>query len=261
MLTSFDIKRYLKIVDVVLEVVEARLPASSRPSELASVLKAKEAILVLNKADLANPLATRRWLDYYRAQGQLAVDMNSQTGEGLPGLRQLLQKLANDKKEKLSRRGILHSPLRVMVVGIPNVGKSSLLNRLVGRAVARTGDRPGITRGPQWVRKFQEWEVLDTPGILGISQKHERITLLLYALGCIPGREAPPEKVAEELIYVLQEQGWRRQEGFEEILDSLGRERGFLKPGGEVDRVKAAQLLLREFRQGKLGRFTLEWPP
>lgn len=261
MLTSFDIKRYLKIVDVVLEVVEARLPASSRSSELASLLKGKETILVLNKADLANPLATRRWLNYYKAQGQLAVDMNSQTGEGLPRLKQLLQKLATGKKEKLSQRGILYSPLRVMVVGIPNVGKSSLLNRLVGRAVARTGDRPGVTRGPQWVRKFQEWEVLDTPGILGISQKQERITLLLHALGCIPGWETPPEKAAEELIYVLQEQGWRRQENFEEILNRIGRERGFLKPGGEVDREKAAHLLLQQFRRGELGKFTLEWPP
>lgn len=261
MLTSFDIKRYLKVVDVVLEVVEARLPASSRSLDLAGLLKGKETILVLNKADLANSFATRRWLNFYRTQGQLAVDMNSQTGEGLTRLKHILQKLATSKRERLTQRGILYSPLRIMVVGIPNVGKSSLLNRLVGRTVARTGDRPGITRGPQWVRQVKEWEVLDTPGILGISMKQERTTLLLHALGCIPDGKDSPEKVAEELICTLQEQGWRRQENFEEILDRVGRERGFLKPGGEVDREKAARVFLQQFRRGELGKFTLEWPP
>ncbi|WP_084664808.1 ribosome biogenesis GTPase YlqF [Thermanaeromonas toyohensis] len=261
MLTSSDIKRYLKVVDVVLEVVEARLPASSRPPDLGSLLKGKETILVLNKADLADFTATRRWLNFYRAQGQLAVEMNSQTGEGLAKLKYLLRKLATAKKERLSQRGILSSPLRVMVVGIPNVGKSSLLNRLVGRAVARTGDRPGITRGPQWVRQLKEWEVLDTPGILGISMRQERTTLLLHALGCIPEWKVSPEEVAAELICTLQEQGWRTQEDCEEILDKVGRERGFLKPGGEVDREKAARVFIQEFRRGDLGKFTLEWPP
>lgn len=255
------LQRYLKVVDVVLEVVDARLPASSRHPELGKLLRDKNLILVLNKADLAHPLATRQWLNYFNLQGTPAVAVNSKTGEGLNRLKQMLKELATRKKEKLSRRGIQRPVLRVMIAGIPNVGKSSLLNRLVGKAVTRTGDRPGITRGPQWVRRPDGWEILDTPGIVTFPQGDSREALLLGALGCVPEVRAQPEKIAGELVRVLQRQDrWKSEAPTQEILEEIGRQRGFLLTGGEVDRERAAWSLINEFRRGELGRITLEWP-
>lgn len=261
MAASRTLERYLKVVDLILEVADARLPASSRNPELGRWLKGKDLILVLNKADLADPRTTQLWLEYFRAQGTPAVAVNSRTGEGLKELKQMLKELAACKRERLKQRGIQRTALRVMIVGIPNVGKSSLLNRLVGRAVTRTGDRPGITRGPQWVRQPGGWEILDTPGMLGLPPRCSREALLLTALGCLPEGTAPPERVAEELVRVLREQSsYKHGAAVEEVWEEIGRRRGFLLAGGKVDPEKAAWSLVADFRRGELGRITLERP-
>ncbi|MGI9951068.1 ribosome biogenesis GTPase YlqF [Moorellaceae bacterium AZ2] len=263
-----NLQPYLKLVDVVVEVVEARLPASSRCQGIERFLGGKDLILVLNKADLALPLATREWLEYYKEQGIPAVAVNSQAGEGISRLRSLLKELARRKGERLSRRG-RRGPLRVMIVGIPNVGKSSLINRLVGRAATRTGDRPGITRGPQWVRQGGGWELLDTPGIFVLPRRDARTAALLTALGCLPAGAVRPEEVAGKLLRALREHklsllcaayGLEGNEPLEVALEVIGRQRGFLLPGGGVDQERAALCFIHEFRRGDLGRATLEWP-
>ncbi|MBE3580704.1 MAG: ribosome biogenesis GTPase YlqF [Thermoanaerobacteraceae bacterium] len=263
-----NIQPYLKLVDVVVEVVEARLPASSRCRGIEEFLGTKGLIRVLNKADLALPAATQEWLEHYKEQGIPAVAVNSREGRGVGRLRSLLGEMARKKKERLSRQG-RRGPLRAVIVGIPNVGKSSLINRLVGRAATRTGDRPGITRGPQWVRQGDGWELLDTPGVFAPPHREARTAALLTAVGCLPLDIVRPEEAVGELLKALRGNnlflpsttyGLKGDEPVEAVLEIVGRKRGFLLPGGGVDLERAALFFLREFRRGDLGKATLELP-
>ncbi|BCV21041.1 ribosome biogenesis GTPase A [Moorella sp. Hama-1] len=264
-----SLRPYLKVVDVILEVADARLPASSRYPELEKVTGSRNRVLVLTRADLADPGATARWLASLQAGGLPAVALNARTGEGSRFLYQQLNLLARGKRVARARRGLGAAPLRVMALGIPNVGKSSLLNRLAGRSVVRTGNRPGITRGPQWIRIKDNLELLDTPGVIWPHWREPVTALWLGAIGCAPEdaipvreialligdfllREAPGNMAAR---YGIQEQG-----PVEAILDAIGRARGFLLPGGLVDPEKTARVLVNDFREGYLGRFTLEMP-
>ncbi|MDN5361702.1 MAG: ribosome biosis GTPase [Moorella sp. (in: firmicutes)] len=264
-----SLRPYLKVVDVILEVADARLPASSRYPALEKVTGSRNRVLVLTRADLADPGATARWLASLQAGGLPAVALNARTGEGSRFLYQQLNLLARGKRVARARRGLGAAPLRVMALGIPNVGKSSLLNRLAGRSVVRTGNRPGITRGPQWIRIKDNLELLDTPGVIWPHWREPVTALWLGAIGCAPEdavpvreiailiggfllREAPGNMAAR---YGIQEQG-----PVEAILDAIGRARGFLLPGGLVDPEKTARVLVNDFREGYLGRFTLEMP-
>jgi len=263
-----NIRPYLKLVDVVVEVVEARLPASSRCPGIEEFSGGKGLVRVLNKADLALPPATREWLEYYKELGITAVAVDARQGRGLGGLRAVLDQMSARKRERLRRQG-RQGPLRAVVVGIPNVGKSSLINRLVGRAATRTGDRPGITRGPQWVRPGDGWELLDTPGVFAPAHRKGRTGALLTALGCLPEETMRPEEAVEELLGALREHnlfvvdkayGLKGNEPPEVVLEAVGRRRGLILPGGGVDVERAASFLLREFRRGALGKATLERP-
>lgn len=265
------IKEKLKLIDVVIELLDARIPASSRNPELNKIIAGKSRIVVLNKADLADPEATRAWIDYFQRQGLTAVPVNAATGEGINKVVAAAKKIAAPVMERLQKKGRLPRPVRAMILGIPNVGKSSLINRLSGQKKAKVEDRPGVTRGQQWIRIGSDFELLDTPGVLWPKLGDKEVALKLAFTGAIKDDLLNIEEIAGELIrwlqlnapgaltrrYGIDETGKER----EEILGAIGRKRGFLVSGGEVDTFKTAGLVLNEFRAGLLGKFTLDLPP
>jgi len=265
-----SLRQNLKVVDVVLEVADARLPASSRYPDIEKLLDKKERILVLTRADLAEPQATYHWLESMKKRDIHAVAVNARTGEGNRILRQQIINVGKKKKEKLFQKGLRNRPLRVMVLGIPNVGKSSLLNRLAGRSAARTGDRPGITRGKQWVRIEGNMELLDTPGVLWAHWDKPQTALWLGIIGCAPEGVLPVEDMVNLLgefllknaTFNLTSRYGIDVEGItvSDLVEFIGRRRGYFTSGGTVDREKAALALINDFRDGYLGRFTLEYP-
>lgn len=265
------IKEKLKLIDVVIELLDARIPASSRNPDLNKIIAGKSRIVVLNKADLADPEATRAWIDYFQRQGLPAVPVNAATGEGINRVVAAAKKIAAPVMERLHKKGRLPRPVRAMILGIPNVGKSSLINRLSGQKKAKVEDRPGVTRGQQWIRIGSDFELLDTPGVLWPKLGDKKVALKLAFTGAIKDDLLNIEEIAGELIrwlqlnapgaltrrYGIDETGEER----EEILGAIGRKRGFLVSGGEVDTFKTAGLVLNEFRAGLLGKFTLDLPP
>ncbi|MDK2821041.1 MAG: ribosome biosis GTPase [Clostridia bacterium] len=264
-----DLYQYLKVVDVVLEVADARLPFTSRYPGLGIKFNCKKSILILNRMDLAEPQATLRWLEYYKSAGTSVLAINARSGEGIKTLHKELSIVAKQKNEVMKQKGLRERPLRIMVLGIPNVGKSSLLNRLAGRGVARTGDRPGITRGPQWIRLMGRMELLDTPGVLWPNWHGREKVLFLGAIGCIPDGRLPITEIAILLGELLKERAPKNliaryninlDNTESDILTTIGKARGFLMSGGEVDKEKTANAVVNDFREGKLGRFTLEYP-
>ncbi|NLW07793.1 MAG: ribosome biogenesis GTPase YlqF [Clostridia bacterium] len=264
------LRQYLKVVDVVLEVADARLPVSSRYPDLASIIGSKTRLLVLTRADLADPKLTAQWLEFFRSQGTTAFAINARTGEGSRALRQQLAMIAKEKRQTMAHKGFRGRPLRIMAAGIPNVGKSSLINRLAGRSAARTGNRPGITRGPQWLRFEGNIELLDTPGVLWTHWHEQRTALWLGTIGCAPEGVLAAEDIADLLAeylltnapdnlkirYNLKEGQLTKQKLFE----SIAERRGFISFGGVFDLEKSATALINDFREGYLGRFTLEAP-
>ncbi len=264
------LRKYLKVIDVILETADARLPASSRYPNLAGILGSKKRILVLTRIDLAAAQDTAHWLEVFQARGDLAVAVNARTGEGSQVLRRQLAVIAKGKKRKLAPQGLRDRPLRIMVVGIPNVGKSSLINRLIGRGVARTGNRPGITLGPQWLRMKGSMELLDMPGVLWPHWHEQRPALWLGAIGCVPDGILSFLDIGNQVAeFLLANAPSRLQSRYriknkqltvENLMESIGRQRGYISLGGVIDQEKAAITLINDFREGLLGRFTLEAP-
>lgn len=266
---GFQLHRFLKVVDIIIEVADARLPVSTRYPDLDKIFTRRQKFLVLTRADLADARCTGRWLDYFRQQGENVTAVNARTGEGVRELRQKLLGLRGQKIKELAVKGFRGKPLRLMVVGIPNVGKSALLNRLAGRSAASTGDRPGITRGPQWVRVESGLELLDTPGVLWAHWREHDTALKLAAIGCVPDNTFMASEVALNLVAFLLKQlpgilgdyyAINEEEETEKVLLAIGRKRGFFIKGGELDLEKTALALLVDFREGRLGRITLELP-
>jgi len=264
----------LRAVDVVIEILDARIPASSRNPLIEELAGHRPVLVVLNKFDLADPGLTARWVEFFRAAGREAAGVDSVTGRGmgqvLEGVKKLYAPLA-DRQAALGRRP---RPPRCMVAGIPNVGKSLFINRLAGRRAAKAEDRPGVTRGRQWVVLREGLELLDTPGILWPKIDTPQAAFHLAVTGAIK------EEVFDVVELAGRFLGWLAQNHPEtlgaryalepktlagvppeELLALLGEKRGFIGRGGAVDLVKAARHLLKEFREGKLGRLTLEEPP
>ena len=269
------ITEHLKLVDALCEVVDARIPDSSRNPDLDALAAGKPRLVVLNRVDQADPEMTRRWSAWLRRQGYEVVQTDSRSGAGVTDFAPAVRTLLKEKLQDYQEKGQTGRSLRIMVVGVPNVGKSSLINRLSGRKSAKAEDRPGVTRGKQWVTVGKGLELLDTPGILWPKLEGENVGRNLAFTGAVRDEIMDLEELAFHLCAVMGrlyperlKERYKLPAGTEisglegwEILEMLGRRRGFLISGGEVDLERMAKVLLDEFRAGKLGRITFEAPP
>ena len=263
----------LKLVDVVIELVDARLPLSSRNPDVDKIIGSKPRIVVLNKADIADNSLTMKWLNYFKDKNIEAISANSQTGKGLKKeLDNAIEIVLADKFKRDETKGIQRHADKMMVIGIPNVGKSSFINRLSGRAAAKTGDRPGITQTKQWIRIAGKYELLDTPGILWPKFENEDDAKKIAFTGGIKDEILDVEDLAYELLGYLKQsymdsllKTYNLNDSDSELnkyelLESIGRKRGCVISGGEVDTFRTANIIISDFRSAKLGRITLEEP-
>ncbi len=259
----------IKLVDLVIELVDARVPQSSRNPDIDELGKNKARLLLLNKADLADDAATEVWSAHFRAKGFQVVKLNSRSGSGLKAINGAIQEACKEKIERDRKRGILNRPVRAMVAGIPNVGKSTFINSFAGKACTKTGNKPGVTKGAQWVRLNKQVELLDTPGILWPKFEDPEVGLKLAMIGSIKEEVLNTEELSLELLKYLKGQYpgvLKERYGVEEalaeveLLGEVAARRGCLQKGGAPDLQKAAAILLEEFRNGKLGKITLELP-
>lgn len=261
----------LKLVDVVVELLDARIPASSKNPEIDSIISNKPRLIVLNKADTADADISRQWAGWYKSRGIQAIFVDSIKGMGLNQLKDQLKVMMKDRFDRDKLKGRLFRPIRTMIVGIPNVGKSTLINKIAGKAVAVTGDKPGVTRGKQWIRLNTEIELLDTPGILWPKFDDQMIALNLAFTGAIKDDIIDVTEVAAALAQKLSAeypvafaQRYKLQNingmSGNELLQAAGKNRGCILPGGEIDLRRIAIVLLDEFRGGKIGKITLERP-
>lgn len=254
----------LKMVDIVIEVIDARIPVSSRNPIIDELVKSKRRLIILNKSDLSDPKANEAWAETFKKQGNLVLTMNCMTGIGVGQLYKLLSRLQDEKNEGQLRK----KSLRMMIVGVPNVGKSSLINRMTGKKSAKTGDRPGVTKGKQWLGLENGMQLLDTPGILWPKFEDPQVGLNLAFCGSIKDEILDTASLALELIKVLQRdypQLLRERYKLDELdedalvnMEAIAAKRGFILPGKRIDYERCAHTLLDEFRGGKIGNITLE---
>ena len=259
----------IKLIDLIIELVDARCPQSSRNPDIDEMGKNKARLILLNKSDLSDPAANRAWTAYFESLGFAVLEINARSGAGMKAIQGKVQEACREKIERDRKRGILNRPVRAMVVGIPNVGKSTFINAYAGRACAKTGNKPGVTKGKQWIRLSKQLELLDTPGILWPKFEDQQVGLHLAMIGSINDEILNVEELALSVIDYLTAEypgTLEKRFGFEgvtdrvEILGEIARVRGCLKKGNELDYEKAARLLMDDFRSGKLGRITLEKP-
>lgn len=261
----------LKLVDCVCEIADARIPRSSRNPALDSLLNRKPRLLLLNRADQADPTMNRRWAEHYRSQGIAVLETDCRSGRGVDKFPGALRELLKEKLSRLEEKGQGSRPLRAMVVGIPNVGKSTFINKAAGRKAAAASDRPGVTRGRQWITVSKGLELLDTPGVLWPKFDDPAVGERLAFTGAVKDQILDVEELASHLIALLAVRAPQalndrcklaKTEGLQpwELLEAAARKRGFLVSKGEADTLRMANVLLDEFRAGKLGRITLEEP-
>ncbi|MCL1786907.1 MAG: ribosome biogenesis GTPase YlqF [Defluviitaleaceae bacterium] len=267
------------LIDVVVEILDARVPLASRNPDIDSLAKGKKRILVLNKADLADPVVTAQWEAYFHKLGfftlPLSAKENDKKKSGLGQFSELLKKIMKEKAASQLKRGRINVPTRAMIVGIPNVGKSTFINLLAGRASTATADRPGVTRGRQWIKVDASIDLMDTPGVLWPKFEDPEVGLKLACTGAISDNVIDKIALAENLIqmltgmypaalearYKITYEACKTPEYRRKILTAIGEARGFKMKGGVIDIERAAIILLDEFRGGKLGRISLEKPP
>ena len=259
----------IKLIDVVIELVDARIPFSSKNPDINTLANNKSRVLLLNKSDMADPAMLRDWIRYFENQGYLAMAVNSKNRKDLKQVNSLIQEACKAKIERDRKRGIQNRPVRAMIVGIPNVGKSTFINSFAGKACAKTGNKPGVTKGKQWIRLNKQVELLDTPGILWPKFEDQRVGQHLAFIGSIKDELIHSAELALDLIeFLVQDYPNTLSEHYHiseegeatDILFSLAKSRGCVKAGGETDYDKAAFLLLDDFRNGRLGRITVEKP-
>lgn len=262
---------HLKAVDVAAELLDARIPLASANPMVEELLSGKPRIVILNKADLADPEMTKAWESYYKRKGVVAVSMSCGNGKDKKKFLRLIKEAAGPMLEKWKRRGLKTRSARIMILGIPNVGKSTLINFISGTAAARTANTPGHTRGKQWVRLSQGLDLLDTPGVLWPKFEDQVAALRLAATGAIAGDVFDADTVVPELMRVLARtapDALREKYGIEDaaadpqiLLAQAGKRRGCILPGGAIDYARAQTMILNDFRSGKLGRITLDAVP
>ncbi len=265
------IKESLPFVDLVTEIVDARIPLSSSNPELAELIGSKPRIVLLNKCDVADEKTTAKWVEYYKKNGMFALPVDCRSGKGLNAYLPLVREVLKDKIQRNADKGMVGKPLRVMVVGIPNTGKSSFINKMAGRNRAKVADKPGVTRSNSWFAVGNGVELLDTPGVLWPKFEDKSVGDKLAFIGSVKDEILDSETLAIRLINVLRNgyserlterfkiTGFDDKEDYE-ILEMIGRKRGMLISGGEIDYERASVMLLDEYRGGKLGRLSLEFP-
>ena len=266
--TRRKIEAQMGLIDAVAEIVDARIPVSSRNPDLTGILSGKPLLIILNKCDMADPAATASWKRYFEEQGIAVLLVDSKSGKGVQQFESTVKTLLKDKLEQYAEKGMAGKPLRIMVVGIPNVGKSSFINRLVKGAKAKVENRPGVTRGNQWFSVGKQIELLDTPGVLWPKFDDPLIGERLAFTGAVNDRVVDIEWLAMRLAELLATEYpnllTERYGALDfttdsyELLEQIGRKRGMVIRGGEVDTERAGKMLLEEFRNLKLGRITLE---
>lgn len=262
-----------KLVDVVIEIVDARIPIASRNPILNEIIGSKPRIIVLNKADLANANENKKWKKYFQNKNQIAIETNSNQGIGVKEVVNAAYEIMKEKLEKKEKQGQVGASIKAMVVGIPNVGKSTFINKIAGRQSAQTGNKPGVTKKNQWVRLSEKIQLLDTPGVLWPKFEDETIARHLAYIGTIKDEIIDVEELSLNLVEELLKNNknnlferYKIDANFEyemplEVLEEIGRKRGCLVKGGEIDYTKVANIILDEFRSGKIGNITLESAP
>ncbi len=276
--TRRQIEADLGLVDMVVEIIDARIPISSRNPNIDAICAAKPRLVVLNRADQADPAANRLWAETFQARGFAVLETDAKTGKGIEKFPAASRQLLSEQIQRWKAKGLVGRPVRAMVVGVPNVGKSTFINQVAKRRSAKAADRPGVTRGKQWVTVDQGLSLLDTPGILWPKFEDEQVGLHLAYTGAVKDDVMDVETLACRLMddlasrypqalkerYKLEipekEAGQDSVAYGYELLQASARKRGFLISGGEADTERMARILLDELRGGKLGRFTLEWP-
>lgn len=268
--TKRMMRENIKLVDVIIELVDGRVPLSSKNPDIDQIAGEKPRIILINKYDLADPNYTKIWEEYYESKGYYVSLLNSTSIKEVNKVKDIIFEAAKERIERNRRRGILNKPVRAMVVGIPNVGKSTFINSVAKKASAKTGNKPGVTKGKQWIRINKDIELLDTPGILWPKFEDQTVGLRLALIGSIKDEIVQNYQLAIKLIEFLQEYYVSHLENrynisvdnntAEGILEDIARRRGCLVKGGDLDLDKAANILLDDFRNGRLGRITLELP-
>ncbi len=266
--TRRKIEEVLPIIDAVAEIVDARIPLSSRNPDLADIIKDKPLMILLNKCDMADPVQTALWIEHYKNQGIAAVPVDCKTGKGIGNFKEKIKDTLADKLEQYRAKGMVGKPLRVMVVGIPNVGKSTFINRIAGNNKAKAENRPGVTRGNQWVTIDKQLELLDTPGVLWPKFEDQTVGERLAFTGAVKDAVLDIELLAVRLIENLKESYphlltdrynlTSLEDEPYDILCAIGKKRGMVIRGGQTDTERAAVMLLEEYRNCKIGRITLE---
>ena len=260
----------LKLIDLIIELVDARIPLSSRNPDIDELGKNKARLILLNKSDLADERYNEQWSAYFQKKGFYVVKVNAKSGAGLKSIQGVIQEACKAKIERDRRRGIKNRPIRAMVVGIPNVGKSTFINSYAGKACAKTGNKPGVTKGKQWIRLNKTLELLDTPGILWPKFEDQEVGKRLAFIGSIKDEILNLEELSLELLdyirtnypgllntrYGIEEEGTPVS-----LLEAVADKRKCLIRGQEIDYAKAAGIVMEGFRNGKIGRITLEFPP
>lgn len=258
----------LRLIDLMIELVDARVPAASRNPDIDELGKNKARLILLNKSDLADERGNDAWMEYFKGKGYSVVKVNSRSGAGMKAINSAVQEACKEKIERDRKRGILNRPVRAMVVGIPNVGKSTFINAYAGRACAKTGNKPGVTKGKQWIRLSKQLELLDTPGILWPKFEDQQVGLRLAFIGSIKDEIMNLEELAAELISFMQDAypgvlaekyTINEKQNSYSVLEAIAESRHCLVRGNELDTAKAAGMLLDDFRNGRLGRITLEF--
>ena len=271
--TKRQIQSSLKLVDAVAEIIDARIPVSSRNPDLAKLVQNKPRVILLNKCDMANQTATKMWIDYFKKQNLVAIPVDCKSGRGLDKFAPAVNTVMSHKIARLKEKGMVNPTIRIMIVGIPNVGKSSFINKMVKKNRAKVEDRPGVTRGNQWYTIAKNLEMLDTPGVLWPKFDDKTVGEHLAFTGAVKDQILDIELLAVRLLdfikelkpadfitrFKLENEEVENIDSYE-LLKMIGKKRGMLVSGGEIDTERAAIMLLDEFRSAKLGRITVEMP-
>lgn len=271
--TKRQIQSSLKLVDAVAEIIDARIPVSSRNPDLAKLVQNKPRVILLNKCDMANQTATKMWIDYFKKQNLVAIPVDCKSGRGLDKFAPAVNTVMSHKIARLKEKGMVNPTIRIMIVGIPNVGKSSFINKMVKKNRAKVEDRPGVTRGNQWYTIAKNLEMLDTPGVLWPKFDDKTVGEHLAFTGAVKDQILDIELLAVILLdfikelkpadfitrFKLENEDIENIDSYE-LLKMIGKKRGMLVSGGEIDTERAAIMLLDEFRSAKLGRITVEMP-